>query len=203
MKRSLMLSLGACVLSVSLLAVPASAADAKSGKTITVFNLGGLDEAGLGQSVAYLSRNVPLPVHSVTLPAQTTLDGVLQAVAKARTENDAIVIAVVALKSGTSTMLADPDKAVAVLNTVAITQAYMNPASINLSMMRALAAELGVGYSVDIHCVNRRVTSPAEFQKLGGNFCPPTLQQVLISAGERGVNTTIPARKHAAPAEKK
>jgi len=203
MKRSLVFSLSACVLSVCLFASPASAADAKAGKTVTVFNLGGLDEAGLGQSVAYLTRNVPLPVRSVALPAQTSVDAVLQAVAKARTENDAIVIAVVALSKTESLTLADPDHAVAIVNTAAIKQASKNPVALDQFILRALAAELGVGYSIDIHCVNRRTTAPSEIEKLGGNFCPPTLQQVLISAGERGVNTTIVTRKRATPAEKK
>jgi hypothetical protein len=181
-----------------------SAADANaSSKTVTLLNLGGLDEAALAESVGYFTKNVPLPVRSVTLPVQTSVDAALQAVAKARTENDAIVIAVVALKNVESALLVDPGHALALVNTEAVRKLSPKSVSINQSLLRALAAELGVGYSVDPNCVNRRVATPAEFQKLGGNFCPPTLQQLLLSAGERGVNTTVPTRKRVAPAEKK
>lgn len=201
MKRSLVLCLGACVLSACLSAMPASAADAKAGKTVAIYNFGGLDEDGLADSVAYFTKNVPLPVRAVTLPVQTSLDAVLQAVDKARAENDGIVIALVSLKKVESMTLADPDHALVVVNIAAVKQASKKPVFINQSILRALAAELGVGYSVDIHCVNRRVASPAELENLGGNFSPPALQQVLISAGEHGVNTTLPTRKHSALAK--
>ena len=201
MKRSLVLSLGVCVLSACLSAIPTSAADAKAGKTVTIYNLGGLDAAGLTDSVAYFTKNVPLPVRSVTLPAQTSLDAVLQAVTKARVENDGIVIALVSLKKVECMTLADPDHALAVVNIAAVKEVSKKPVFIDQSILRALAAELGVGYSVDIHCVNRRAASPAELESLGGNFSPPALQQVLISAGEHGVNTTLPTRKHPATAK--
>jgi len=201
MKRSLVLCLGACVFSACLSAMPASASAAKAGKTVAIYNLGGLDEAGLADSVAYFTKNVPLPVRAVTLPVQTSLDAVLQAVDKARAENDGIVIALVSLKKVESMTLADPDHALVVVNIAAVKQASKKPVFINQSILRALATELGVGYSVDIHCVNRRVASPAELENLGGNFSPPALQQVLISAGEHGVNTTLPTRKHSAPAK--
>jgi hypothetical protein len=181
-----------------------AAADANASiKTVALLNLGGLSEAALAESVAYLTKNVPLPVRSVTLPAQTSVDAVLQAVTKARTETDAIVIAVVAFKNMESAMLVDPGHALALVNTEAVRQLSPKPVSINQSILRALASELGVGYCIDPNCVNRLIATPAEFQKLGGNFCPPTLQQLLISASERGVKTTVPARKRLAPAEKK
>jgi hypothetical protein len=204
MKRALALSLGVCVLMACLAISSVSAAEAKaSSKTVTIMNLGGSDEAALAESVVYFSKNVPLPVRSVTLPIQASVDAVLQAVAKARTENDAIVIALVALKNVESAMLVDSGHALALVNTEAVRQLSRKPVSINQAILRALAAELGVGYSVDPNCVNRRVATPAEFAKLGGNFCPPTLQQLLLSAGECGVNTTVPARKRVAPVEKK
>jgi hypothetical protein len=70
---------------------------------------------------------------------------------------------------------------------------------LNQMFLRALAAELGVGYSLDTHCVNWRASSPAEYEKLGGNFSPPALQMVLFSARERGVKPILPVRRLPAP----
>jgi hypothetical protein len=199
MKCSNVLRLGVYVLFVCLTSFMASAEGDKDQKSLTVINLGGLDDSALSASVAYLSNNVPLPVRVVSLFPQKSLDGVFQAVTRARSEKDAMVIAVVALKESDSMILADADHAMAVVNVDAVRKVSGNQKFINQVFLRALAAELGVGYSLDPHCVNRRASSPAEYEKLGGNFSPPALQMVLIGARERGVKTILPFRRLPAP----
>lgn len=200
MKYFKMMSLTACVLSVCMTSFLASAESAKSEKSVTVINLGGIDDSALSASVAYLTNNVPLPVRVVSLSSQTSLDAVFQAVAKARSENDAIVIAVVALKNTDSMIFADSDHAMAVVNAEAVKKVSGNKKFLNQVFLRALATELGVGYSLDPHCVNFRAASPAEYEKLGGNFSPPTLQMILFGARQLGVKTILPVRKVPAPA---
>ena len=138
-------------------------------------------------------------VRVVSLSSQTSLDAVFQAVAKTRSENDAMVIAVVALKKTDSMILVDADHALAVVNADAVKKVSGSKKFLNQVFLRALAAELGVGYSLDPHCVNWRASSPAEYEKLGGNFSPPTLQMVLFSVRERGVKPILPVRRLPAP----
>lgn len=172
------------------------AADKPQG-TVTVMNLGALDEAALKGVEAYLNANVALPVHVVTLDKAKDLNGAMEAVAKARKPADGIVIALANLKSGTIT-LADADHALALVNPDALAKVAKSPVRVNLAVMRGLAAALGVGYGVDPHCVYHALATPADYDKLGGNFSPPTLQQVLLSAGEHGVVSTLPMRRHPA-----
>ncbi|MEI6166774.1 MAG: hypothetical protein WCS52_06235 [bacterium] len=110
-----------------------------------------------------------------------------------------MVIAVVSLKKTDSMILADSDHALAVLNADAVKKVSGSKKFLNQVFLRALAAELGDGYSLDPHRVNWRASSPAEYEKLGGNFSPPALQMVLIGARERGVKTILPVRRLPAP----
>jgi hypothetical protein len=199
MKRAKVLCFGICVLAICLTSFMVYAEGAKYEKSLTVINLGGLDDSALSESVAYLTNNVPLPVHVASLSPQMSLETVFHSVAKARSENDAIVIAVVSLKKMDSMILADSDHAIAVINTEAVKKVSGSKKFLNQVFLRALAAELGVGYSLDPHCVNRRASSADEYEKLGGNFSPPTLQMVLFSARERGVKTILPFRRLPAP----
>ena len=173
-----------------------NAAD-KAAKTITVINLGALDAAGVKSLQAYLAANIALPVRVAAAAKNDELDESLEAVAKERKANDGIVIALAPLKNIESIILADTDHALALVNTTALAKVAKSPIRVNQAVMRALAASLGVGTSLDPHCVYRTMESPAEYDKLGGNFSPPILQQVLIAADQHGVATTLPPRKRA------
>ena len=186
-----------CVCGLGVASV--QAAD-KPQQTVTVLNLGAIDEAGVKNLEAYLASNLPLPVRVVTAGKENELDDAMEAVTKARTATDAILIALVPLKDLKSITLVDADHALALVNTEALAREAKSPIRVNLAVLRALAGTLGVGNSYDPHCVYRRMAAAAEYDKLGGNFSPPTLQQVLIAAGERGVKTTLVTRKQ--PAKK-
>ena len=201
MNRLCVLALAGAVLLSGLGVMKVMAAEKAPG-TVTVFNLGALDEAGVKNLEAYLAMNIALPVRVATVKKVNEIDDALEAVAKNRKAGDAIVIALAPIAESGAISLVDADHALALVNTEALAHAAKSPLRVNLAVMRALAASLGVGNSLDPHCVYRMMETPAEYDKLGGNFSPPTLQQVLMSASAHGVAPNVPTRRQA-PAPKK
>lgn len=196
MRSSCGISTAATVL--SLITSLALAADSVTpSRTVALLNAGGVTPEALKAIETYVTQNVPLPVHGRAMEGKfESLESVLTAVEKNRTANDAVIMVVADLKNLNSFLLADPDHNIAVVNVALLkSDATKLPGRVNLVSMRALAASLGVGYSLDPNCVNRRVSSVEALDSLGRNFSPPALMSLMMNASGLGIRSTATAKR--------
>jgi hypothetical protein len=183
---------------VTLSATLARAEDTNTPAGVNLLNAGGVTAEQLAEIESYMARNVMILFRSAeaTGPGGQDIGSVMAAMHTARAPSDAVLVVLAALPGSDDLLIVNPEKAWAIVNTAMLTADTPEKTRLRVCLvsMRALASALGVGYGLDEKCVNRRLSSLTDIDKLGGNFSPPTLQGVLFGAAEKGVSI-IPTRK--------
>lgn len=157
---------------------------------VTIADAAAMPADQLKELEAFVARNVPLPIRSMSLGVNTSsVDAIVARLKEVRKADDGVVLIAARIPGLSEMVLGAPDSAWAIVNTAALKLDTASKPSIRLGQgtLRALAAATGAGYGLDPKCVNRRVASADDLDRVGGNFSPPTLQAVLFGATERGI----------------
>ena len=162
-------------------------------------------EAPVEDLPAYVKSNVMVPVHiqALSLGRDAASMDILATLAANRKPTDAAVIALVDLP-GAGFLTVDPDRHVALVNVRALDLKAAPKPAIRLGQqtLRGLAAAMGVGFQYDPHCVMQPIRDAADLDKMGGNFCPPALQQLLMALSSQGVVPLQSRARKTAPPKK-
>ncbi len=162
--------------------------------------------SGFADLQAYVKGNIPVPTRyeSVTPAKGMTSDSWMAKIASIRTPADAAVVALVELP-GPVFLVADPDRHVTLVNVTALELKTAAKPAVRLGQqtLRGLGAAMGVGFQYDPHCVMQPIKTVADLDKLGGNFSPPALQQLMMALSTQGVVPLTSRLRKAAPPAKK